>query len=99
MTEMTSRTSSLSTDDRYTVQYDRLDTEPLSVAVADAVATFCNEDLTTLEPLHYTINTDALERLFEPRAEGLRSGGSVVFEYNDCLVTVYADGEIQVETA
>ena len=84
---------------QYTVQYDRLDDEPLSVAVATAVATFSGIDVTELEPLHYAINADALERLFEPRADGLRSGGSVTFEYNDCLVTVTAEGEITVESA
>ncbi|SEP99247.1 HalOD1 output domain-containing protein [Natrinema salaciae] len=85
--------------DQYSVQYDRLDDEPLSVAVADAVATFRDEDVTALEPLHYSINAEALERLFEPRADGLRTGGSVTFEYCDCLVTVTADGEIHVESA
>ena len=84
---------------QYTVQYDRLDDEPLSVAVATAVATFSGIDVTELEPLHYAINADALERLFEPHADGLRSGGSVTFEYNDCLVTVTADGAITVESA
>ena len=84
---------------QYTVQYDRLDDEPLSVAVATAVATFSGIDVTELEPLHYAINADALERLFEPRADGLRSGGSVTFEYNDCQVTVTAEGEITVESA
>ncbi|WP_226006667.1 HalOD1 output domain-containing protein [Natrinema salinisoli] len=84
--------------DCYSVQYDRLDDEPLSVAVADAVATFRNTSITDLEPLHYSINADALERLFEPRANGLRPGGSVTFEYSDCLVTVTANGEIRVES-
>lgn len=84
---------------QYTVQYDRLGDEPLSVAVATAVATFSGVDVIELEPLHYAINADALERLFEPRADGLRSGGSVTFEYNDCLVTVTAEGEITVESA
>ena len=99
MTEMTSRSPSASNDDQYTVQYDRLDDEPLSVAVADAVATYCNTGVTELEPLHYAINADALERLFEPRANGLRSGGAVTFEYNDCLVTVKSDGKITVGSA
>lgn len=85
-------------DDCYAVQYDRLDDEPLSVTIADAVATHCGEDVTALEPLHYAINADALERLFEPRANGLRSGGSVTFEYNGCIVTVAAGGEIRVES-
>ncbi|GAB7020585.1 hypothetical protein JCM18750_34460 [Halostagnicola bangensis] len=98
MTEMTTQSSFTATDEEYSVQYDRLDNEPLSVAVAEAVATFCGEDVTELEPLHYTINADALERLFEPRADGLRSGGSVTFEYNGCVVTVTAAGEIAVES-
>ncbi len=84
--------------DHYSVQYDRLDDQPLSVAVAEAVATFCNEDVTELDPLHYSINADALERLFEPRADGLRSSGSVTFGYCDCLISITADGEIRVES-
>lgn len=99
MTEMTTRSPSAQAEEQYVVQYDRLDTEPLSVAVVNAVATFGDESVTELEPLHYTINTDALERLFEPRADGVRSGGSVSFEYIDYLVTVTADGEIRVESA
>ena len=99
MSETTSRSPSAPADDEYVVQYDRLDSEPLSVAVVDAVATFCNDDITELEPLHYTINADALERLFEPRADGIRSGGAVTFDYHDCVVTVTADGEIRVKPA
>lgn len=99
MTEMTTRSPSAQAETEYVVQYDRLDNEPLSVAVVNAVAAFGNESVTDLEPLHHTINTDALERLFEPRADGVRSGGSVSFEYLDYLVTVTADGEIRVESA
>ncbi|SFS80915.1 HalOD1 output domain-containing protein [Halostagnicola kamekurae] len=97
MTEMTTE-SSLTTDEQNVTQYNRLDSRPISVAVAEAVAEFCDEEVTELEPLHYAINADALERLFEPRSNGLRSGGSVTFEYNECLVTVTADGEITVES-
>ncbi|WP_255169850.1 HalOD1 output domain-containing protein [Natrononativus amylolyticus] len=82
---------------QYAVQYDRLDDEPLSVAIADAVAAFDGTDVTELEPLHYAINADALERLFEPRADGLRANGSVTFEYSEYLITVTAAGEITVE--
>ncbi|TYT60442.1 HalOD1 output domain-containing protein [Natrialba swarupiae] len=99
MNDITSESPSAHTGDHYSVQYDRLEDEPLSVSVADAVATFCNTNVTELDPLHYAINADALERLFEPRANGLRSEGSVAFEYNECLVTVTATGEIRVERA
>lgn len=98
MSKMSSPTPATEIGDHHSMQYDRLGDEPLSVAVADAVATFLNEDVTELEPLHYSINADALERLFEPRANGLRPNGSVSFEYSECLVTVTADGEIRVET-
>lgn len=99
MTETTPKPLSASTDDCYVVQYDRLDTNPISVAIAEAVATYRGTDATELEPLHYAVNADALERLFEPRADGLRTGGSVTFEYSGCLITVAADGEIRVTTA
>jgi hypothetical protein len=98
VTETTSGVRSSSTDDRYVVQYDRLSDEPLSVAIADAVATYHDQEVTTLEPLHYAINADALERLFEPRPDGVRTGGSVAFEYSDCLVTVTAAGEIAIDS-
>lgn len=97
MTEITSKPTRATPGDRHVVQYDRLDDESLSVTVAEAVATVVGTDVTELEPLHYAINTDALERLFEPRANGLRSGGSVSFEYCDCIVSVTAEGEISVE--
>lgn len=99
MTETSSRSQSTADGEQYAVQYDRLDDEPLSVTVADAVATLRGVDVTDLEPLHYSINADALERLFEPRPDGLRDDGSVSFEYSGCLVTVTAAGEIRVESA
>lgn len=97
MTEMTSKTTRATSSERHVVQYDRLDAESLSVTVAEAVATVVGADVTELEPLHYAINTDALERLFEPRANGLRTGGSVSFEYCGCIVSVTANGEISVQ--
>ncbi|OVE83164.1 HalOD1 output domain-containing protein [Natronolimnobius baerhuensis] len=99
MTEMTSRSVSSAQREPYTAQYDRLDDTPLSVAVAQAVAMFRTVDVMSLDPLHHAINADALERLFEPRADSPRTGGTVSFEYNDCLVTVTADGEIRVQDA
>lgn len=98
MTEMTSQSASAKLG-AYTVQHDRITDTPLTVAVAEAVATFRDVDVVDLEPLHYAINADALERLFEPRSNATRSGGTVTFEYSECLVTVTADGEIRIESA
>ena len=80
-----------------TVQCDHSTDEPLTVVVAEAVASARDVDVIDLEPLHDVIDTDALERLFEPRVDGPRAHGSVTFEYQDCLVTVSAHGEIRVE--
>ncbi len=85
-------------NEQYTVQHDRLEDGSLSVTIATAVATVLGREVTDLEPLHYSIDTDALERLFEPRADGLRDGGTVTFEFSGCLVTVDATGEISVTT-
>ncbi|MFD1564181.1 HalOD1 output domain-containing protein [Haloarchaeobius amylolyticus] len=97
MSKMSSPSPATEIGDHYSTHYDRLGDEPLSVAIADAVAIFLNEDVTELEPIHYSINADALERLFEPRANGLRSTGSVTFEYSECRVTVTGDGEIRIK--
>ena len=97
MTETTTDGARRSTGERHEAQYDRLSSESLSVSVATAVATVRGVPVTELEPLHYTIDTDALERLFEPRSDGLRSGGRVTFEYAGCDVTVTASGQILVE--
>lgn len=97
MTESSTHSPRGPSADQYTTHFDRLDDEPLSVAIAEAVATATDTDVTALEPLHYAIDVDALERLFEPRADGLRDGGSVTFGYSDCTIMVDADGTIIVE--
>ena len=96
MTESSTHSLRGTATNQYTTNFDRLDDEPLSVAIAEAVATVTETDVTVLDPLHYAIDVDALERLFEPRADGLRDGGSVTFGYSDCMVTVEADGTIVV---
>lgn len=99
MTEMTPRSPADSGADHYVTRHEGSTDESLSVAVADAIATFTNVDVIDLEPLHYVVDTDALDRLFEPREDARRVDGSVTFSYQGCLVTVSADGEIRVESA
>lgn len=97
MSKISSGATHESTATAYTARYDRLDDQPLSVAVAEAIADATGTDVTELDPLHYAINTDALERLFEPRPNGVRTGGSVTFVHGDNRVTVDASGEIRVQ--
>ena len=40
-----------------------------------------------LEPLHYSVDVEALEQLFEPTATSNRQG-TVTFTYHDYLVTI-----------
>lgn len=83
----------------YIARYDRRDCEPLSVAVVSAVATYNEVDATDLEPLHEAVDTDALDRLFDHLPADADVTGLVRFEYDSCLVTISADGEIRIESA
>lgn len=48
-------------------------------------------------PLNDVINTDALDRLFEPRLDGdTRTQGRVEFPYVGYQITVWADGTVRV---
>ena len=99
MTGMSTRSSTNRMRAHDEVRYERDDDEPLTVAVAEAVATYRGVDVIDLEPLHGAIDTDALERLFDSRAGDGRTTGTVAFEYGDCFVTITASGTIRVEPA
>lgn len=74
--------------------------EPVSVAVVRAVSAVVNTPIAELDPLYEAINPDALNLLYESRHDGAprRGGGKTIFTFNDCDVTVHADGEIEVES-
>lgn len=68
-----------------------------SFAVVEAVAACEGVSEGDLPPLADVVNPEALDELFEPRADGsLRRGGQVRFEYCGHTVVV-DDGEITVE--
>lgn len=72
-------------------------THSLSFAVVEAVATCEDVSEGNLPPLADVINPEALDELFEPRADGSpRRGGMVRFEYCGHTVVV-DDGEVTVE--
>ncbi|AHF98648.1 hypothetical protein HALLA_07080 [Halostagnicola larsenii XH-48] len=77
-------------DNRTHVQYDRRDDEPPSVAVATALASFHNEDVTAgSTQLYQYIDPDALDDLFESTFGGVdRAAGTVRFEVDDAIVVV-----------
>ncbi|WP_233710757.1 HalOD1 output domain-containing protein [Natronococcus pandeyae] len=59
----------------------------LSVALVRSVAELTGREVSSLPPLHESIDPDALERLFEPTATGPRIG-TIEFRYAGYLVTV-----------
>jgi len=68
----------------------------VTAAVVAAVADRRGVDPTALEPpLHDAIDTDALERLFEPTRRGARAG-TVTFAYDGLSITVDSDGTVDV---
>lgn len=71
--------------------------ENVSVAVVMAVADVIERDPETIEPLHNTIDPEALERLFaSPKITAEDSDGRVMFSLEGCEVTVYANGRLEV---
>lgn len=81
------------------VRYAWNDPEPLTAAVLEAVASAEQIDPTELESLTSRIDPDALDALFSPRLDGrARVEGVVQFPLGDYVVSVYADGEIIVQS-
>lgn len=72
--------------------YDIGPNESSSEAVVRAVAAVMNQQLLELEPLHETIDTDALDALLTPSTNGpSRMIRCVTFTFGGCEVTVRSD--------
>lgn len=68
----------------------------LPTAIIRQVAVQTDTETTALEPLYNTIDPDALETLFAPKADdSLRSQGRIVFEYSGCEVTITSRGDVR----
>lgn len=63
-----------------------------SLAVVAVIATAEKRDPRELEPLHNTIDTDALDSLFSTTPNGGQRSGCISFPYEGFEVTVF-DGE------
>lgn len=82
----------------YRIHHDWWAEQPLSTAIAEAVATVTNTRVTDVDPLYEVLNPDALNRLYEPASNGARreNGGHTTFTVHGCDVTVFADGSIEL---
>lgn len=76
--------------------HDWTSTEPLSSTILTALADVKNVEPTELEPLYEHIDPDALESLFDPDGDGLRTDGHVSFSFADHYVTIHGHGEYAV---
>jgi hypothetical protein len=81
-------------------RFDWTETDSVTHEVVEAVAAVSGRDPTALDPIASQIDPDALDTLFEPRRDGeQRTSGHVTFPFDGYEVTVYAHGEIAVDTA
>lgn len=85
--------------DVHRAKYEWGDGVSLSEFVVESVAAVTNTPPTEITPLYRVIDPDALNKLYEPTYDQSlrRGGGCITFTFEGCTVTVYWDGEIEIE--
>lgn len=87
-----------SAEQRAVREYEWEDVDSLATLVVEMVVEVSGKSPMELEQLYARIDTDALDRLFRPIADGSsRTGGRVEFPFDDYVVSVHADGRVVVE--
>lgn len=71
------------------MEYDIGRDESVSMAVVRAVSAVEDREPLSLPPLANVLDTDALDALFDARADGTpRTGGRLSFVYGNCRLTI-----------
>lgn len=83
-------------DGVYRAEYDS-SRDKLSIAVIAAIAAADQRDPHELTPLHYVIDTEALDKLFAPTVSEGQRNGSLSFSYEGFEVTVSSQGVIEAK--
>lgn len=78
----------------YRGRYDR-ETTPAPMAVIAVVARALNLDPLEMDPLHHSVDTDALDAVFRVR-DALGEAVHVSFTYQECDVTVSSEEVVAV---
>ncbi len=88
-------------NDRYLFHHDDDGSATITTTVVHALASIADTDVSQGEfSLYDSVDPDALERLFSPKADGSeRSGGHVAFSALEHEVYVYANGDVIVYPA
>lgn len=78
-------------------QFDPASGRSLSTDVAESVAAVLDTDPANVAPLYETVDSTALDRLFDSTSADTDRGPiTVSFRYDECTVTVRSDGRIVV---
>lgn len=81
----------------YTAKYDWGDRRTLSGAIVTVIADIKDVSPLDLEPLHGSVDPDALNQILTPTPEGDdRTSGHVSFVFESHHITVYGDGEVAI---
>lgn len=83
----------------YRIQYEDQESEPVSTVVAKAVAAFTNTPPDELDPLYDAIDPEALNHLFsfDTHTSQRPADSRVTFTSNECQITVFWTGLIEIE--
>lgn len=81
----------------YRIHHDSTSDDSVAETVVRSVAAIRGLDPMAVESPHDQLDTDALNTLFRPRANGRhRTDGYVRFSLNECAVFVYANDLIEI---
>lgn len=85
--------------DLYRVSHDWTSDADVTTTIITAVAAITDSPATDIAPLYEAINPDALNTLYAPTQTGERrtGGGCTTLTVHGCTVTLYWDGEIEIE--
>lgn len=77
---------------------EHIDPDSIILSIATFVSEAVGKDLSELPPLYNSIDTDALATIFKwDSAESPQTNaGCVTFRYEECEVTIFADGQVVV---
>ncbi|WP_247729078.1 HalOD1 output domain-containing protein [Halovivax limisalsi] len=85
-------------NDRFELSYDPEGSATLLTTIVHGLTSVVDVDVSQGEfSLYDSVDPDALERIFSPKADGeARTGGHVAFTALECEVYVHANGDIYI---
>lgn len=85
-------------NERWVVEYGAHNGRTPSEAIIQAVGEITDAAPEDLEPLFYSIDVDAVDRLFDPEGKQDSGDASLTFEYEGFCITVRRGGSIFIDS-